>query len=191
IVKQLVELHGGSVSAESDGLNQGTTFQVRLPLDVPGWAGDESDDRITTPSTAAAAMQHCVRGLRVLVVEDDADSRELVERLLEEAGCHVSTAACAREALDHLSHEFFDLLISDIGLPDQDGYALLAGLRQRTEPRVAHMPAVALTAFARSEDRARALRAGFQAHLAKPVDPAELLATVNSFAGLVSTQRSA
>lgn len=190
IVKQLVELHGGSVTARSEGEGKGATFRVLLPLDLPEVPRAAFGGQLPPSSVPAGPVliAERLRGLRVLVVEDDVDGRELLERLLNEAGCKVTAVASAREAFVQLGQHPQDLLVSDIGLPDQDGYSLLAELRQLDDPKLAHTPAIALTAFARSQDRARALRAGFQAHLAKPIDPAELLATVTSFAGIVSTK---
>jgi PAS domain S-box-containing protein len=185
IVKQLVELHGGSVAAESDGEDRGSTFRVRLPIGElrevgprPGSGGDPCEQM------AEIAMER-LKLLRVLVVEDQPDTRELVLRLLEECGAVASTASTGSEALTALSGGQFDLLISDIGLPGMDGYALIRAVRDSAEPRVARIPAIALTAFAQPDDRTRAMRAGYQAYLVKPMDPAELIATVASLADLI------
>jgi PAS domain S-box-containing protein len=191
IVKQLAELHGGTIAAQSAGPGKGACFRVRLPLGAPSSMGDVvAAERLSSPATANLASSMALRpGLRILLVEDDADSRELVERLLTEIGCSVHAVASAHEAFELLQREPHELLISDIGLPDEDGYGLLARVRSADNPAIAHMPAIALTAFARSEDKTRALHSGFQAHVAKPLDPAELLATVTSFAGLVASRR--
>jgi PAS domain S-box-containing protein len=184
IVKQLVEMHRGTVTARSDGEGKGATFVVTLPLD----AGREE----LAPAERASEMpvQHDerarLRGLKVIVVEDEADARELVERLLSEAGCLVVAVESASAALAALGRERPDLLVSDIGLPDEDGYSLIQRIRGLETGQAGALPAIALTAFARGVDRTRALRAGFQAHLAKPVDPVELLAVVGSFAGIVA-----
>jgi len=181
IVKQLVEMHRGTVSARSEGTGKGSTFVVTLPLDT----GREPSDR---PSRQAAAQEDAparLHGLKVIVVEDEPDARELVERLLSEAGCQVVAVESAGAALAALACERPDLLVSDIGLPDEDGYSLIQRIRRLEIEQSGALPAIALTAFARSADRTRALRAGFQAHLVKPVDPAELLAVVGSFAGIV------
>jgi PAS domain S-box-containing protein len=179
IVKQLVELHGGSVSAHSAGEGRGATFTVRLPLDGSREELNlEASKQVPAPQAEAARL----RGLSVIVVEDEPDARELVERLLSEAGCRVVAVGSAEDALSALERERPDVLVSDIGLPDVDGYSLIRRIRELEHDDGAKLPAIALTAFARSVDRTRALRAGFQAHLAKPVDPAELFATVSSFA---------
>ncbi len=188
IVKQLTELHNGVVAARSAGEGQGATFTVRLPLGVareesaPDRGGGNGKD----PLALAGAGR--LDGLRVLVVEDDDDTRELVTRLLAESGAQVSTAAAASPAIERFQADGADLLISDIGLPGEDGYSLIARLRALEGSNGASVPAIALTAFARSEDRTRALQAGFQAHLAKPVEPAELLATVASFASMLRSR---
>jgi len=131
-----------------------------------------------------------IRGLRVLVVEDETDSAEFVKRLLENHGATVGVAASARDALDILDRHQTDILISDIGLPEVDGYQLLERIRRRGVANGGSIPAIALTAFARPEDRTRALLAGYQAHLAKPIESTELIATVASFAELATAQRS-
>jgi PAS domain S-box-containing protein len=184
IVKQLVELHGGSVCADSAGEGKGATFTVRLPLDaVP--ALDRKDSASLPP---AAAMAKTLAGLRVLLVEDEPEARELVERLLSEAGCRVTAVGSASQTFEALRSEPHDLLISDLGLPEEDGYTLIARLRQAEAGSERFMPAIALTAFARSEDRTRALRAGFQAHIVKPFETAEVIATVASLAQLIRGQ---
>jgi CheY-like chemotaxis protein len=120
-----------------------------------------------------------------LIVEDERDTRDLIVRLLEECGASVSAAASGPEALELLNTQRPDVLICDIGMPVMDGYTLIRRIRSSPEPRLARVPAIALTAFARPEDRTRALRAGYQAHLVKPMDAAELIATVASFADLI------
>jgi PAS domain S-box-containing protein len=185
IVKQLVELHGGSVTAHSEGEGRGATFVVKLPFDHAAFS--ERRDLGQAVTTAASAAYKRLTGLKVMVVEDDADARELVERLLVEAGCRVTSIASASAAMNALSRESFDVLISDIGLPDEDGYSLIERIRTLDRSAGGRVPAIALTAFARTEDRTRALRAGFQAHVAKPVEPAELLAIVASLADIVAT----
>jgi CheY-like chemotaxis protein len=130
-----------------------------------------------------------LQDIRVLVVEDEVDNRELIRRLLEAHGAQVVTAATASEALILAVDHRPQILVSDIGLPDLDGYELIRRIRQLEAAGLDSIPAVALTAFARSEDRTRALRAGFQAHVTKPVEPAELVATLASFAGLLPGER--
>jgi len=192
IVKQLVELHGGTVTAYSAGENQGATFEVNLPLDsaAPETEAHRQKRRalvMSSPDGPGARLE----GLKVIVVEDEPDARELVERLLHEAGCQVTAVASAAAAMSALQHARYDVLISDIGLPDEDGYSLIERIRHLDRTAGGRLPAIALTAFARSEDRTRALRAGFQAHVAKPVEPAELLAIVASLADIVAAGDSA
>ncbi|OBV38452.1 hybrid sensor histidine kinase/response regulator [Janthinobacterium psychrotolerans] len=167
IVKHLVEQHGGTVAASSPGEMQGATFTVRLPADSPALA----------PRREPAEPRD-LAGIKVLVVDDEADARELAERILRDAHADVASAASAAEALRLLAGAPPDILVSDIGMPDTDGFELLAQLRERG----GDLPALALTAFARPEDHQRALDSGFQAYLVKPLDPAALLAAV---AGLV------
>jgi PAS domain S-box-containing protein len=187
IVKQLVELHGGTVTAHSAGEGRGATFVVNLPLDsaAPETEAHRKSRRalmISSPDGPDARLE----GLKVIVVEDEPDARELVERLLHEAGCQVTAVASAAAAMTALQDARYDVLISDIGLPDEDGYSLIERIRHLDRTAGGRLPAIALTAFARSEDRTRALRAGFQAHVAKPVEPAELLAIVASLADIVA-----
>jgi signal transduction histidine kinase len=175
IVKQLVELHGGGVRADSPGPGRGATFTVTLPLRAQaGPAGPVATP--ASPPRPTPVATPALTGLRLLVVDDEADARELVARLLRDAGAEVETADCAAAALEALPRFRPDLLVSDIGMPEQNGYQLLETLRAM--PDSADLPAIALTAFARPEDRGRALNAGFQMHVAKPVDAGELLAAV-------------
>jgi PAS domain S-box-containing protein len=180
IVKQLTELHNGVVAAESPGEGQGATFVVRLPLGVA--REEAASERAGAGRDQVVAASDRLDGITVLIVEDDEDTRELVNRLLSESGARVLTADSAPAALERFQAESPDILISDIGLPGEDGYSLIARIRGLDGASGTSVPAIALTAFARSEDRTRALQAGFQAHLAKPVEPLELVATVASFA---------
>jgi PAS domain S-box-containing protein len=186
IVRHLLELHGGSVWAHSDGLEKGATFTVTLPLA----SADTSKRPAEAPAAGGTPLDaHTLQGVRVLVVEDEADNRDLIRRLLEAHGAEVVTASSAAEAVAAASARRPDILVSDIGLPDVDGYELIRRLRQLDADGLDNIPAVALTAFARSEDRTRALLAGYQAHIAKPVEPAELVATLASFADLLPQKR--
>jgi CheY-like chemotaxis protein len=193
IVKQLVELHGGTITAHSEGEGRGASFVVTLPTDT-GPSGDGAADRTEAKPAplagGAGTIAAVLQGLRVLIVEDEADARELIERLLSEAGCQITAVGSAREALEALAASAPDLLVSDIGLPSADGYTLIQQIRESAREEIAGMPAIALTAFVRSEDRNRALRSGFQAHLSKPLDPAEFIATVASFASLSRSRRT-
>jgi PAS domain S-box-containing protein len=170
IVKHLVEQHGGTITASSPGDSQGATFTVRLPADSRAPAPRQHSQEPARP--------HDLAGIKVLVVDDEADARELAERILRDAHADVASAASAEEALRLLDSAPPDVLVSDIGMPDVDGFDLLALLRARGSGQGGDLPALALTAFARPEDRQRALGSGFQAYLVKPLDPAELLATV-------------
>jgi PAS domain S-box-containing protein len=186
IVKSLVELHGGTVMAASLGENQGTTITVHLPLTVVYRADD--DDRAHPTSllpepTDFVSME--LAGLTVLVVDDQPDARELILRVLEDCSARVLTAASAEEAVPLVESGRPDVLITDIGMPVADGYELLRRVRELGPARGGRVPAIALTAFARSEDRTRALRSGFMVHGSKAVDPSELAARGAAGAGRV------
>ena len=181
IVKSLVELHGGSVSVSSPGEGLGASFCVCLPPFATGPTQSSPQERPIRVAARYDAID--LSGLTILVVDDDADGRELARRVLGECEAKVVTAASAAEALSLVESRRPDVLVSDIGMPDMDGFALLKRIRSLGEARGGDLPAIALTAFARPEDRTQALRAGFAAHLTKPVEPPELLATVASVAG--------
>ncbi|UUX97881.1 ATP-binding protein [Aquabacterium sp. J223] len=189
IVRQLVEMHGGSVEAHSDGLGKGALFTVSLPL-----AAVNSDPRVQAtdrahPRTSVSALTSdlgrvSLAGAVILLVEDDDDGREMLAAVLCGAGASVEVAASAEEGLTIADAIRPSIVISDIGMPGQDGYAFIEALRarERDQNRPA-VPAIALTAFARVEDRMKALTKGFQMHVPKPVEPAELLAVVESLKG--------
>jgi CheY-like chemotaxis protein len=179
IVRHLVELHGGSVSAESGGENQGATFLVRLPLRPAG--ADAGAEGAPLKASRPAADGTRLDGASVLVVDDEVDARELFASILETAGAVVFAAASAASAVRLLDTEDIDVLISDIEMPGEDGYELLkrAAATRQGQNRTP-LPAIAVTAYARAADRRRALEAGFQLHLAKPVEPSELVAAVAS-----------
>ena len=187
IVRHLVELHGGTVYAESEGQGRGAAFTVRLPLRAVR-TGVEEDLR---PSSKESATREpglerrplSLEGISVLAVDDESDARELVRAVLERHGATVLLASSAAEALSIAASDRPDVMIADIGMPGEDGYGLVRRLRAIPDTRVSGIPAVALTAYGRVEDRERAVAAGFQRHLAKPVLPDELLAAVNSLAG--------
>jgi len=181
IVKSLVEMHGGSVEAHSEGEGRGSVFTVRLPMAVIEIRA--SRPTLDDGQLPAESYSRLLSSVHVLVLDDEKDGREIVQRLLEGAGASVSSVASAQDALDQLEHGYVpDLILSDIGMPGQDGYEFMRRVRQMDSP-VSAVPAAALTALARVEDRKRALLAGYQTHLAKPVDPAELVATVASLTG--------
>jgi CheY-like chemotaxis protein/nitrogen-specific signal transduction histidine kinase len=188
IVKSLVELHGGTVSVRSAGEGQGTTVTVQLPLTVVHRHADTMD--LLHPKTPHGSVTHVIAaelaGLKVLVVDDQSDARDLIKRVLEDCAAEVMTAGTADEALALVEARRPDVLVSDIGMPDADGFELLKRVRALGPDRGGRVPAIALTAFARSEDRTRTLRAGFLVHVSKPVDPSELIATVASVAGRVN-----
>jgi signal transduction histidine kinase/ActR/RegA family two-component response regulator len=177
IVRHLVELHGGEVSAESSGEGRGATFSVRLPVRAVR-AADEGDERPASEETVPDSSAADLAGLRVLVVDDQADARDVVRLVLTEAGAEVVVADSAEAALRTLEDGGpVDVIISDIGMPDIDGYGMIGALRALGG--LAEMtPAIALTAYGRPEDRARALACGYQDHVAKPVRPADLISAL-------------
>jgi PAS domain S-box-containing protein len=183
IVRQLVQLHGGTVWAESAGESLGATFTVSLPLVAVSGATDDAErahPQAITPPEFDCPPQ--LEGLRVLAVDDEADTRELVRSVIESCGGRVRTASSAAAALEAMAEEAFDVLISDIGMPEEDGYSLIAKVRALDRERGGRIPAAALTAYAGEEDRIRTLRSGFQIHVPKPVSPNELVAVVANLA---------
>jgi CheY-like chemotaxis protein len=190
IAKQLVELHGGTIRAKSAGEDQGAAFVVMLPLTVVH-STEEAEPQRRHPSAAAVndasggVADPCLslKGVRVLVVDDEPDARALVRRVLEGCAATVEVAASAKEALAAIRRDPPDVLVSDIGMPGEDGYSLIRQVRKLPLDKGRQMPAVALTAYARSEDRQRAILAGYQLHVAKPVEPAELITMVASVSG--------
>jgi PAS domain S-box-containing protein len=189
ITRQLVELHGGHIEARSDGKGAGATFVVHLPLAAVASSSQtraRSQARSSTPRPALGTFERppILAKLRILVVDDDEDAREIVRAILEECGSIVRTAASVAAAIDAFATETPDVLLTDIGMPVEDGYELIRRVRELPASKGGKIPAVALTAYARAEDRRRALNEGFMMHLPKPVDPAELVAVV---ANLVSS----
>ncbi|MEG3191055.1 MULTISPECIES: ATP-binding protein [Novilysobacter] len=176
IVKKLVELHGGTVHAHSAGAGCGTTFVVALPLAC-------SQPALRAPSPARGGSHASeLDGVNVLVVDDDPDARLMTQRLLEACSARVSTADSAGAAVSALEDGAFDVLVSDIGMPGEDGYALMRRVRALDADRGGAIPAIALTAYAGADDRLKAIRAGYQMHLPKPIEPAELVALIASVA---------
>jgi CheY-like chemotaxis protein len=181
LVRHLVEAHGGTVQAQSDGPDRGSTFTISLPtrpVDTaeaePAETKVETKAEVTDATILARDPGLPLRKVRALVVEDDADSLDLIRVMLEEAGAHVVGVSSAHAALE--TRGLFDVIISDIGMPDMDGYTLMQ--RLRSQPSTAATPAIALTAYARIDDAKRALAAGYQQHLSKPVESAQLVTTV-------------
>lgn len=180
IVRHLVELHGGTVQAFSSGEGQGATFAVRLPLLVAHHRPEEAVVPIELPALRTIEQAFAdLTGVSVLVVEDNDDSRKLLQTILTRAGAAVQVAESVPTALRILAGEWPDIVISDIEMPGEDGYSLIRKVRLQ-EPPSQRVPAIALTAYTRSADRVRALAAGFQTHMSKPVEPAELVAAVKS-----------
>ncbi|HEY5676249.1 MAG TPA: ATP-binding protein, partial [Myxococcales bacterium] len=182
IVRHLVEVHGGTVAAESEGEGHGARFSVRMPLravapDAPAPAREGAQEVAARAPEAPA--RDLLAGLDVLVVDDEADARDLVAAVLSSCGASVRTAASVDEAIALLQQQRPNVLLSDIGLPTEDGFALIRRVREIDRD----VPAAALTAYAGADDRRRALVAGFQAHVSKPVEPSELALLVASLAG--------
>jgi PAS domain S-box-containing protein len=183
IVKNLVELHGGSVRVKSPGEGKGSTFIVTLPISHV--RADESHSR-SPPELGANPLDlmelPALSDVRVLIVDDESDGRMLIARILEERGANVVCASNGLEALEAIASQHFDLLLSDIGMPDMDGFELIRRVRTLDKSRAGPIPAIAITAYARAEDRQRSLLAGFSMHLSKPIEARELIASI---AGLV------
>ena len=178
IVRHLVELHGGVVTADSEGDEKGSTFTVRLPLMIPVAAQLPLEPEQSANGTTSSPMAVSLNNLRVLIVDDELDARELVSAMLSRCGADMKSATSASEALEIIESWKPDVLIADIGMPIEDGYGLIKRLRALPKERGGHTPALALTAYARTEDRIRALSEGYQVHLSKPVDRAVLAAVV-------------
>jgi len=185
IVRYLVELHGGTVRAESEGESRGAKFTVALPIRIPESAADPTrpeaeEAHHVEPSASPSQLE----GLRILVVDDDRDSRAFLVALLEDHGAQVLSAGSSAQALDLFRHNRVDVLVSDIAMPGEDGYDLVQGIRDLPVDEGGLTPAVALTAYVRTEDQNAALAAGYHRHLKKPVDVSELIAVVAELAAL-------
>jgi signal transduction histidine kinase/ActR/RegA family two-component response regulator len=177
IVKQLVELHGGIIEARSEGEGKGATFTVRLPQGANRQTEAPAEPKAAPGSARVRSPQISLSGITVLVVDDEPDARDLLNAVLDDAGAMVLVAASAAEGLALLQQRSPDVIVSDIGMPECDGYQFMRDVRDLNAPENS-TPAVALTAFARSEDRTRAMLAGYQVHVSKPIDPHELVATI-------------
>jgi hypothetical protein len=184
IVRQLVELHGGTVHADSPGGGQGATFTVKLPLKEVSREADPSPlpPAVETPNYPHCSLPNSLTGLKILVVDDSADAREFITTVLEQYQAKVTAVPSVAEALETLEQLKPNVLVSDIGMPGENGYYLIRKLREIEAERGGNIPAVALTAYARDEDREQAIKAGFQMHLPKPVDPVKLAAVVANLA---------
>jgi CheY-like chemotaxis protein len=178
LVRHLADLHGGSVYAESAGEGRGATFVVRLPLMVAEMREQPIAHRENSPLESTT-----LAGARIVVVDDDPTAVELIKEVLVQAGADVIECRSADEALQAVTQSRPDVLVSDIEMPGQDGYSLIRKVRALGPERGGKTPAVALTAFGRPQDRIRSLTAGFNIHVSKPVDPAELIAIVASMIG--------
>jgi PAS domain S-box-containing protein len=181
IVRHIVEMHGGLVQATSEGEGRGATFCVRLPVMIvqpPALTEKRHHPRTNRPMRLAALSD--LTGVRVLAIDDEEDALALLRVVLEAAGAIVTTLGSAAAALDQIAAINPDVVVVDLGMPSMDGFEFIARLRASADGRVRDLPAAALTAFARSEDRTKALRSGFEMHLAKPVDPGELVASVET-----------
>jgi CheY-like chemotaxis protein len=188
IVRHLVELHGGTIRAESEGADLGSTFRVRLPLKAlrESREPDDAPQRAATTADGGTSNGHedLLKGLRVLVVDDDPDTRALLAATLEQNGAaSVAAVAYASDALDALTRLAPDVLVSDIGMPNVDGYELIRQIRALSVEAGGRTPAAALTAYATPDDQRRALDAGYNLHISKPVEPEELAAAVARLAG--------
>ncbi len=191
IARHLLELHGGTISAHSDGEDTGSLFRVVLPRVALGFHNAEERPLDETPAVALSPEEAGdVRGLKILAVEDEADGRELLLELLGAAGAEVNIADSVRSALEIFGKSRPDVIVSDIGMPGEDGYALLRAIRALSPEAGGTVPALAVTAYAREEDRLRALGSGFQAHVAKPIDPEELIRAIARVVAAASAKRA-
>jgi PAS domain S-box-containing protein len=180
IVRHLVELHGGSVGVRSEGLERGATFTVRLPLVLASAKASETLplSMQSVQEAEKSSVQQLLSGIRILVVDDEPEACEMVKLMLMQYGAKVTTVGSAEEALTKLTEALPDILVSDIGMPEKDGYFLIRRLRSLPAEKTNRIPAIALTAYARHEDSERALKEGYQLHLPKPIEAADLVKAI-------------
>jgi PAS domain S-box-containing protein len=185
LVRHLIEMHGGHVRAESPGTDLGATFTVKLPLIASAETTGRRAPalRLTDHSSTGDCGEQELEGLRVLIVDDEEDARDLVGTVLKQCGAETFMAGSAKDAITAIEEKRPDVLVCDIGMPGEDGYALIGRVRALAAERGGDVPAVALTAYAREEDRRRALHAGFQVHVSKPIKPSQLVRVVAGLAG--------
>jgi len=182
IVRHLVELHGGTVRAESQGEGKGATFIVDLPLRAIRLQASELEQCELKVTSEPQICSSLLAGLRVLVVDDEADARELLTTILTQYGAEVTAVATASEAIEAIKKSQLDVLVSDIGMPGEDGYTLIRKIRAIDPNQGGKIPAVALTAYAGVQDQSQTLSAGFQIHLPKPVNPSQLATVLSNLA---------
>jgi PAS domain S-box-containing protein len=183
ISRHFVELQGGRISAQSPGPGHGSTFRVELPVrSVEAHGEDQFRHHPATPIMGNTLQIPLLDGVRILVVDDDRDAQALAREILEKTGANVATADSGQDALDKLRRYGANVLIADLGMPGMNGFELIERIRASDDLRIRDIPSAALTAFARSEDRARTLRAGFEMHLSKPIEPGELMAVAAALA---------
>ena len=184
VVRHLVELHGGTITAESAGLEQGSVFTVELPLAQERRDPARAEERrreVERRRSRSGAIR--LDGVHVLLVEDDDDSRKLLGTILKRYGARVTSTKSAAEALNVFSDDVPDILISDIGMPDQDGYEFIQKLRALPPEKGGQTPAIALTGYASRKDKERAFAAGYQQHIAKPIEQTDMIAAIARLVG--------
>lgn len=189
IVRHLVELHGGRIDADSEGEGKGATFTVYLPL--AAWTSEQSElqlEPVAEKKSNGKKSSPSLARLQVLVVEDHPDTRDYIKKVLEQSGAKVIAVDCVSEAIKYLEQSSPDVLVSDIGMPQEDGLDLIRKVRDLEEQQGGKIPAIALTAYARAEDHMQAIAAGFQMHVPKPVEPTKLLAVVAKVAGRIKNR---
>jgi PAS domain S-box-containing protein len=188
LVRHLVELHGGTVRAESAGLGKGATFSVTLPIRAVDYNLDEPERQPQLDTAGTAIAPSSLDGLRIVVADDEADARDLLHTVLTQYGAEVIAHATAQDTIEAIARFHPHILVSDIGMPGEDGYSLIRRLRQLPPEQGGQIPAIALTAYARAEDRTQALAAGFQQHIPKPVNPDKLAAVIHELARKMSVE---